>query len=258
MRAAESHRTDHLFHDPYAEAFGAAAPQAFAEELGPHPELSGFGARFATMVAVRTRFYDDYLLASCDSGCRQVVLLAAGLDARAFRLAWPPGTRLFELDLPEVIEFKEEVLTRLEAVPRCKRIVLAADLRQDWTARMIEAGFAGAETTAWLAEGLLRYLSADEASQLLGSVGELSSRGSRLSLNYSSESGSFPLVRAKEMPAMAEFASLRKGGLGENTPDWLTRHGWMVQTHDRAAVAASYGRNLAEHGSGAFLIATRD
>lgn len=254
-RAAESHRADRLFDDPYAELFAAAAPHVFDEDLRPGQELSNAGASFANMVAVRTRFYDDYLLAACDSGCRQVVLLAAGLDARAFRLDWPPSTRLFELDLPEVIEFKEEVLARAGAVPRCERIVLAGDLMQDWTARLIEAGFIRKEKAAWLVEGLLRYLPADEAMRLLGLVGEMSSRGSRLSCNY--ESGSVSADPAKQRPIIGEFASLRKGGLGEDTPGWLARHGWMVETRLRAEVASSCGREMEERRTGGFLIATR-
>ena len=168
-REVESDHADSLFRDPYAALFTAAAPQAFTKDIRHRHELDGSGANFFAMMAVRTRFNDDFLLDSSSDGCSQVVLLAAGLDARAFRLPWPPGTRLFELDLLEIIAFKEEVLRESGAIPACERSVLAVDLLQDWTSHMTEAGFDSTETTAWLAEGLLRYLTADDVARLLGS-----------------------------------------------------------------------------------------
>jgi O-methyltransferase involved in polyketide biosynthesis len=143
MRARESLRPDRLFDDPYADAFVAAAPEAFAD--GPadsdNGALAALEAAFSSAVVVRTRFYDDYLLAACAAGCRQVVLLAAGLDTRAFRLNWPDRVRLFELDLPEVLAFKEGVLARRRAAPRCARTALPVDLREDWPAQLTDAGF---------------------------------------------------------------------------------------------------------------------
>jgi methyltransferase (TIGR00027 family) len=254
-RAAESQRADRLFDDPYAELFLAAAPHVFDEEIRLDRELTRAGVSFVNMVAVRTRFYDDYLLDACRGGCRQVVLLAAGLDSRAFRLDWPTGTRLFELDLPEVIDFKDEVLANAEAVPRCERVVLAADLLQDWTPCLVYAGLDSEQPTAWLVEGLLRYLSPDEAMRLLASVGALSAPDSRLSCNY--ETGVVSTDPAEHKQIMAEFTSLRKGGLGEDTPTWLSRHGWTVETRERADIADSYGRGMKERRTGAFLIATR-
>ncbi len=99
-RAQESRRPDRLFDDSYAEAFVAAAPGTFPEDHAASSELVSLGVLFSFHAVIRTRFFDDYLLAACAAGCRQVVLLAAGLDTRAFRLPWPPGVRLFELDLP--------------------------------------------------------------------------------------------------------------------------------------------------------------
>jgi hypothetical protein len=84
-----------------------------------------------------------------------VVLLAAGLDTRAFRLTWPDGVRLFELDLPDLVDYKERVLAEQAAVPRCQRTVLRVDLREDWPARLESAGLRPGEPTAWLIEGLL-------------------------------------------------------------------------------------------------------
>src|SRR4051812_18154369 len=101
IRAAESRRSAALFADPYAEVLLAAAPA-----LEPVPATEAAQAvyrRLSFQVVIRTRFYDDFLLAAVGAGCTQVVLLAAGLDTRAQRLSWPTGTRLFELDLPPVL-----------------------------------------------------------------------------------------------------------------------------------------------------------
>lgn len=265
VRTEEGRRPDRLFDDPYVKAFLDAAPGAFAEEeravsgdgLAPSGPLASLGAAFYSHGVIRTQFFDDYLLAACAAGCRQVVLLAVGLDARAFRLGWPDGVVLFEVDLPEVLAFKDRVLAEHEAVPRCERAVVPADLRGDWAARLTAAGFRPEEATAWLAEGLLVYLSADETARLLDDVGRLSAPGSHLSFERGGIADAALLAEARQMPAMDEYAALWKGGLGEDAPGWLARHGWRTQTHDFAAVAASHGRLAPDSVGGGFLTALR-
>src|SRR5919106_1775100 len=140
MRSDESARRDRLFDDPYAAAFVAAVPDAFADGPEPgDPEIAALTDAFRAHVAIRTRFYDDYLRTACARGCQQVVVLAAGLDARAFRLNWPAGVRLFELDLPEVLAFKDGVLAELRATPRCTRITVSIDLRDEWPIALTDA-----------------------------------------------------------------------------------------------------------------------
>jgi hypothetical protein len=117
--------------------------------------MASLGAVFHVHGVIRTRFFDDYLTAAIAARCHQVVLLAAGLDTRALRLAWPAGTRVFEIDLPGVLSFKDSVLAAQGAVPRCERIKVPADLCTDWTAALAEAGFDRSTPAAWLAEGLL-------------------------------------------------------------------------------------------------------
>lgn len=255
----ESRRPDPLFDDPYAQAFVAAAPGAFPEDQqrATSGGLARLGAVFFFHGVIRTRRFDDYLLAATTAGCRQVVLLAAGLDTRAFRLTWPDGVRLFELDLPQVLAFKEEVLAAQHAVPRCQRVVLPADLRQDWSAVLTTAGFQPAQPTAWLAEGLLIYLSADQAARLLTAVGELSAPTSQLAFEHGNIADTSLLAQAHAIPAMDQYTSLWKGGLGANPPDWLSRHGWQIHTHDRAALAASYGRAAPASSNGGFVTAVR-
>jgi methyltransferase (TIGR00027 family) len=137
MRAEESRRTDRLFDDPYAAAFVEAAPPLFPDipSIADDAALAALIEASITGVAIRTRFYDDYLSAASAAGCSQVVLLAAGLDTRAFRLGWPAGVRVFEIDLPGLFAFKERVLAGLGAIPRCERTVVAVDLREDWPTR---------------------------------------------------------------------------------------------------------------------------
>ena len=259
VRAEESRRPDRLFDDPYAQAFLAAAPGAFAadQERATSGGLARLGAVFFFHGVIRTRFFDDYLIVATAVGCGQVVLLAAGLDTRAFRLAWPDGVRLFELDLPRLLAFKERVLAAQHAVPRCQRAVLPADLREDWPAVLTTAGFQPAQPTAWLAEGLLTYLSADQAARLFTTVAELSAPTSQLSFEQGTIADTSLLAQARAIPAMDQYTALWKGGLGTGASDWLTRHGWQAQSHDRAALAVAYGRAVPAASSGGFVTAIR-
>ncbi|MQA98532.1 MAG: SAM-dependent methyltransferase [Streptosporangiales bacterium] len=263
VRARESLRDNRLFNDPYAQKFLDAAPRAFLEEptsakelaaLGP---LASLGAVFAFHGVLRTRFFDDYLLTATTAGCAQVVLLAAGLDTRALRLPWPGGVRVFELDLPELFAFKEAVLAACDAPPTCERGIVPVDLRESWTGELATAGFDPTAPTTWLAEGLLLYLTADETAHLLTAVGELSAPGSQLAFEHGDIAGSALLAQARGMPTMDQYASLWKGGLGEDAPGWLSRHGWQPQLHDLAELAACYGRPVPGPSSGGFLTAVR-
>jgi len=261
VRAHESRRPDRLFDDPYAAAFVAAAPAAFpaafpGRTAAAADPLAGVGALFAVSAVLRTRFFDDYLLRARAAGCAQVVLLAAGLDTRAFRLAWPPGTRLFELDLPAVLDFKDRVLRRTAAAAGCERITLPVDLRDDWAPALRAAALNTSEPTAWLCEGLLIYLSAEEADQLLSTVSNLSAPGSQIAFEHGSTLDP-ALMAAHSIPAMKAYTSMWQGGLGHQGPDWLIRHGWSVSIHDRGPLAVAYGRAVPGATAGAFLTATR-
>jgi methyltransferase (TIGR00027 family) len=259
VRAQESCRRDRLFDDPYAQAFVNAARGCFPATQGEAeraaPGMAAIGAALGWHAIMRTRFFDDYLTAACDAGCRQVVLLAAGLDTRAFRLQWPAGTRLFEVDLPDVMDFKERVLADQSAQPRCQRAVIATDLREAWPQRLTAAGFDPRSATAWLVEGLLIYLSADEVTSLLTDITDLSQPDSQLAFEHGSIAGSTVLGKAQAMPAMREYTTLWKGGLERDAPAWLAGHGWQVWIHDAAGLADSYQRRAPADSSGGFLTA---
>ncbi|HEY8473283.1 MAG TPA: SAM-dependent methyltransferase [Natronosporangium sp.] len=259
FRAIESRRADRLFADPYAAAFLAAAPAVLHRaNRGTLARLGiATGAAFQTHVVIRTRFFDDYLLAAAAAGVRQLVLVAAGLDTRAYRLAWPAGCRLFEVDLPEVLEFKHRVLAARAAVPSCDRRPVPADLREDWTTPLVAAGLHPDQPTGWLLEGLLSYLSAGEAEALLRAVGRLSAAGSRLACEAGDPGAGELRERARATPAVAEFARLWRGGLPDPA-GWLTDQGWRVSHHDGAAVTAGYQRTVpGPVAGGGFLTAVR-
>ncbi|MFI1973315.1 SAM-dependent methyltransferase [Streptomyces cinnamoneus] len=246
VRAHESASGNALFDDPYAAAFLAASQ----EPIPPRRDLGPLARALVLQTVIRTRFYDDQLL---HSACDQVVLLAAGLDTRAYRLPWPPGTRLYELDLPPVLEFKHRVLTAESAAPRCDRTAVPADLLSTtWADRLIDAGFDANRPTTWLVEGLLVYLTAQEAATLLSTLGELAAPASRLALERG-RSGKTVL----DNPSIAHVTSLWKGGLGAGTADWLADHGWQTQDHPLDAVAAHYGRPTANPSGTGFITALR-
>jgi methyltransferase (TIGR00027 family) len=237
LRAAESARPDRLLDDPYAGAFVAAAGSSVAAETAVVPP----GA--SEFLAIRTRFFDDQARAATAAGIRQIVLLAAGLDGRAFRLDWPAGVRLFELDLPEVFAFKEPVLASVDARPRCDRRTVAADLREPWAGSLTAAGFDPGAATGWLAEGLLPYLSRPDGDRLLATVTDLAAPGSRTAVDYVEASGADrPAVRATADAIRQMGARLQ---LTVASPEvWLVTHGWRTGLYRVPALGEEYGRPL--------------
>ena len=137
-------------------------------------------SRMADNMAVRTKFFDEFFLGATNAGIKQAVILASGLDSRAYRLAWPAGTVVYEIDQPQVIEFKSRTLAELGATPTAYRRTVAIDLRDDWPAALRAAGFDPEQPTAWSAEGLLGYLPPEAQDRLLDTITELSAPGSRM------------------------------------------------------------------------------
>jgi len=257
IRAGETRRPDALFQDPYAAAFVAAMPDAYADDVTRSDAAREVGARIAVQVVIRTRFYDDYLLAATADGIRQVVLLASGLDTRAFRLPWPDGTRLFEVDLPEMLAFKEGVLGNAGATPACSRTASVADLTGDWPPTLTQAGFDPTQPTAWLIEGLLVYLTSDDAARLLDAVGELSAPGSRLSSEQGRGAKQLAEIAAvRSATGGSEAVALWQGGI-EDLPSWLETRNWSVEQHDLGDLARAYGRPVTGETSSGFVIARR-
>ena len=250
VRARESLRADRLFDDPLAAAFLAAAgprPPAPEEGGGLDPAAQGALEALATSVVIRTAYLDKHLLDAARAGCRQVVVLGAGLDTRAFRLAWPAGVRLFELDTPEVLDFKERVLAAVGAAPACERIALEVDLRGGWASTLRTAGLGDGEPVAWLVEGVLIYFAPAEVERLMERLGALSVPGSRVVM-----AGSTRALVERWQEAMAgdpaapqrSLIELWRSGLDEDPVAWLAGHGWDAAAVETREHAEALGRPM--------------
>jgi len=237
VRALESARPDGLFDDPFAAAFAdTSQPSADTEDT---PQRRAWRAAIAFHIIIRTRFYDDYLRDAVAAGCRQIVLLGAGLDTRAFRLAWPSGVQLFEVDQPNVLRLKGEVLRERGAQPRCDRVTIAADLRTGWSSALVDAGMKPSEPTAWLAEGLLVYLERDVVTKLVSDATTLSAPGSRFAAERGDATAPDTVGDAAESGGVTRLWHI---GDDRNTARLLTAAGWTAIEHDLGDVAASYDR----------------
>jgi methyltransferase (TIGR00027 family) len=195
-RAAATKHPQPVIDDPYAEplvrAVGVDVFNRIASgELDFNEADGGVGIpRMTDVFAARARFYDDYFAEATGAGIRQVVIVAAGLDSRAYRLAWPAGTTVYEIDQPEVIEFKTSTLAKIGAEPRAEHRTVGIDLRQDWPSALRAAGFDSGQPTAWLAEGvLIGFLPPEAEVRLLDNVIALSAKGSRLAADYGTVAG---------------------------------------------------------------------
>jgi methyltransferase (TIGR00027 family) len=272
-RALASAEDDPLIDDPYAAPLVRAVGVEFFTKLidGQIPDIDsdtdtdtdGDSAEnsarlLTTVMAVRTRWFDDFFVTatggghSADatrSGIRQAVILASGLDARPYRLPWPDGTVVYEIDQPRVIEFKSATMADIGATPTALRRTVAVDLRDDWPAALRAAGFDTDAPTAWSAEGLLVYLPPEAQDRLFDNITALSAPGSRLATEFHPDAGAGISARAAEMNKRwgRHGFDVNLDDLfykGERTPvvDYLTDHGWHVEARTRAEVFGDYGR----------------
>lgn len=236
-RAVESRRGDRLFEDPLAAALAGEEGFRLMEQW----RLPGMPEENPT-IAPRTRFYDDLVVDAVADGLGQVVLLAAGMDARAFRLQLPAAVIVFELDLPELLQQKQTILAQQHAEPRCHRIVCPADLAEDgWPQALTIAGLDDAAPAVFIAEGLSWYLTEDENARLLDNLASLAAVGSRLGIEIVSRD-------FLENPAVVPFFELTathgiRWQFGTNDPaGFLAAHGWLAEVTDFDVVARRLGR----------------
>lgn len=256
-RALESARPDRMFQDPYAQGFVDAAKDVL--EPDEWPSLEAWVDLFYSRGVVRTRFIDDYVCEAVAAGCRQVVILGAGLDARAFRLPVPDAD-VYEVDTPSVFGFKDAVLAAAGAKPTARsRTAVHADLREDFAARLAGRAFDPARPTAWVAEGVLPYLTGEQARKVVGDVGRLSAPGSRLVFEHSDKAGPDPRAKtaALSTPGADRISAMVRGGLGPEGRDWVAAQGWSLRVTDRGELGARYGRPDKRLPGGQFVTATR-
>ena len=269
-RAIATTADDALINDPFAEplvrAVGVdfftrlATGELLAEDLDADNASVGM-QRMTDNMAVRTKFFDEFFLDrhrggnpadATASGVRQAVILASGLDARAYRLQWPAGTTVYEIDQPEVIEFKSTTLAEFGAEPTADRRTVAMDLRNDWPSALIAAGFDPSQPTAWSAEGLLGYLPPEAQDRLLDTITELSAVGSWVAVE--SVPTIDPAEHEKAVERMQEaserwrshgfdldFANLIYLGDRNEPAGYLEDHGWRLTRQSVAELLAANG-----------------
>jgi methyltransferase (TIGR00027 family) len=260
-RAMATTADNPLINDPFAEPLVRAVGVDFftrlvtgelrPEDLDSDSESVGM-QRMNDNMAVRTKFFDEFFLNATEGGIRQAVILASGLDARAYRLAWPAGTTVYEIDQPEVIEFKTRTLAELGAEPTANRRTVAMDLRYDWPSALIEEGFDPNQPTAWSAEGLLGYLPPDAQDRLLDTITELSAPGSRVAVESVPNIDPGDHQKAIErMQAASErwrdhgfdldFAELVYLGDRNEAASYLGDHGWRLSRNSVKELFAANG-----------------
>jgi methyltransferase (TIGR00027 family) len=228
---------DDRFAEPLVRAVGL---DVFVRALDGEVDLENVDPRFslaraARGMAVRTRHFDRLFTDAADAGVRQAVILASGLDARAYRLRWPDGTVVYEVDQPAVIEFKSRTLADLGAHPNADQRMIAIDLRDDWPKALVDSGFDPGQPTAWSAEGLLIYLPSEAQDLLFDRIDDLSAPGSRVATEhipdvsmFSDERAQLISDRLKQYGHDFEMRDLIYHDERNDVVEYLTRHGWNV------------------------------
>ncbi len=282
-RALASRAANPLINDPFAEPLVRAVGVDFftrlaTGELNP-AEVDDNGEwgmqRMRDMMAIRTRFFDDFFVEATNGGIRQAVILASGLDARAYRLPWPAGTTVYEIDQPAVIEFKTTTLADLGAAPTADRRSVGIDLRHDWPTALREAGLDPTQPTAWSAEGLMPFLPPNAQDALLDNITMLSAAGSQLATESVPDASRAVPLMAERMRQVTErwrdhgfdveMTDLWYGGDRSDVVDHLASHGWNVSAisvadlfavHD-LSVPSDDDEEAAMFASLAYVTATR-
>jgi methyltransferase (TIGR00027 family) len=255
-RAVETDQPDALIRDPYAKLLVTNAKAGVLWEAMLDPavaaKVEALDAETAAIVrhmrgyqAVRTNFFDTYFADAVSAGIRQVVILASGLDSRAYRLDWPAGTTVYEIDQPQVLDYKSTTLADNGVTPSAERRTVPIDLRQDWPAALRAEGFDPGQPTAWLAEGLLMYLPGEAQDRLFTLVGELSAAGSRVAAETAASHADERREQMRErFKKVADQIGLEQTiDVGElmyrdesraDVADWLNEHGWRATAQNSA------------------------
>ena len=255
-RATETDSPDALIRDPYAKLLVTKAGTGIWEAMlddsmvakveAADPETAAIVHHMRSYQAVRTHFFDAYFAGAVADGIRQVVILASGLDSRAYRLDWPAGTTVYEIDQPKVLAYKSATLSAHGVTPSAERREVPIDLRQNWPSALRGERFKPDVPTAWLAEGLLMYLPAEAQDRLLEQITDLSAAGSRIAVETAARHAD---ERREEMRERFEKVA-DELGLEQTVDvqtliyhdehrtvvaDWLTERGWQAtvqHSHD--------------------------
>ncbi|MDT5273677.1 MAG: hypothetical protein QOG95_609 [Mycobacterium sp.] len=254
-RALHAVSSEPLVRDDYAKQFITASADPYLIGVLADPLGSEGATVFPRLYGVQTRFFDDFFSSATERGIRQAVIVAAGLDSRAYRLNWPSGTTVFEVDQPKVLEFKVRVLAEHAAQPAAHRQDVAADLRDDWSIPLRAAGFDTQLPTAWSVEGILPYLTGDAQDNLFTRITELSAPGSRLGIGALGSCLDQDRLAALEetypglnLSGDVNFSTLTYDDAQKTKPaQWLAEHGWAVQpVRTNPELQHDYGRTPPE------------
>ncbi|QCH26138.1 class I SAM-dependent methyltransferase [Mycobacteroides salmoniphilum] len=253
-RAIENTQPEPLVRDRYAEHFVRAAGEPHLIGLLENPVDLSNPTNAMRQIGLRSKFFDEFFVSATNSGCKQAVILAAGLDVRAHRLAWPEGTKVFELDQPQVLEFKDRVLAEQSATLTSDRREVAVDLRDDWPAALLAAGFDPDVPTAWSAEGLIIYLPSAAQDLLFERVVALSAPGSQIAVEATrgtpdiAKWGEIMKKYADDGHPMSkvDISSLFYDEERADVEEWLAARGWTVQGAHALELAAAYGVDIPE------------
>ncbi|MEU7144837.1 class I SAM-dependent methyltransferase [Nocardia sp. NPDC046473] len=251
MRAVESKQPDALVHDEFAALFVAAADDPDMNQLLNDRELWARSPLGTEFMGLRSKFFDDLFRTAAEAGVRQAVILAAGLDARAYRLDWPQGMVVYEIDQPKVLEFKRQVLDSAGATPKADRREVAVDLRDNWPAALIEEGFDPTVPTVWSAEGLLPYLPGAAQDALFARIAQLSASGSTLACDAFdadvdlAQLADLQAEQLRDTPfGTVDFTSLLYTDDRADPAEWLTDQGWTTTIVPPEELAERYDRPL--------------
>ncbi|HXO57109.1 MAG TPA: class I SAM-dependent methyltransferase [Mycobacterium sp.] len=254
-RALHAVSSEPLVRDDYAKQFITASADPYLIGVLADPLGSEGATVFPRLYGVQTRFFDDFFSSATERGIRQAVIVAAGLDSRAYRLNWPSGTTVFEVDQPKVLEFKVRVLAQHAAQAAAHRQDVAADLRDDWSIPLRAAGFDTQLPTAWSVEGILPYLTGDAQDNLFTRITELSAPGSRLGIGALGSCLDQDRLAALEetypglnLSGDVNFSTLTYDDAQKTKPaQWLAEHGWAVEpVRTNPELQHDYGRTPPE------------
>ena len=271
-RARATNADAPLIDDPFAEPLVRAVGVDFftrwaTRELQPadvdDPNASWGMQPMTNLLAARTRYFDAFFRDAAQAGIRQAVILASGLDARGYRLPWPPAMVVFEIDQPQVIEFKTATLAELGAEPTADLRAIPIDLRHDWPTALRQAGFDPGRPTAWIAEGLLGFLPPEAQDRLLDEITELSADGSRLASETFNNPADLDPAQAEEAIRQATLGWREHGfdleiwdlgfpGDRNDVAAYLDAHGWRSVGTTIAQLLADNGLPAAPVNDGAF------
>ncbi len=213
-RAMESERPDAIFKDPFARRLGGERGEAIVRTM---PQ----GAATAWPMIVRTAVMDELILRCVEQGAATVLNLAAGLDARPYRMPLPATLRWFHVDLPEMVAYVKERMAR--ETPRCQLEFAALDLLDAPARRALFARAAAQGPVVVITEGLLIYLTAEQVGSLARDLHDVA--GARWWISDIASPMLLKMLAKRWQPKLREGNAAMQFAPAEGTA-FFAPHGW--------------------------------